>query len=552
MENTFYNSIEYDLSHNMADNSIMENYKIEKEIYRSNNSYIYLITNLTSNKLQILKAIKLIDGVEFDIELVKNIKHGNLPEIYDYYYSDIFLYLVKEYIVGDNLEEIINTSGPLTEEVGLDYIKQLVNVLDHLHNYKDSTIIYRDLKPSNIIVTASGKLMLIDLITLREKKDQVSTDTFYIGSHGYAAPEQYGFLQSSEKADIYALGACFYFIMTGKHPVNDSGISQQLNDVESVSEKVKKVISKATSFSPDKRYDSITEITEELNNKLTIINRKMILVSCLGILSVIVMVIILFQNIDKTAQLSVSEETNENSIKEIFKPVSSGDINIDDMLVIESGILFELSESNIMNIRLEREEMSEELKAFKYISVSSDYAPFMKDYLGDMASQAIIKGYGFEEYDSYGFGSVLDDRTHLGIIIYDEWKYPIGYYFYNNIETYELIMTDEGSVNFPLEGMMLIEGDISIEYNKDYASITVLGDYDFSKIAVWGTDNVLDERLALKLKADVEKGAGVYDYLNDRFDTGYGDIGSFLGQSWMIFLLDDQLNVVSEYAIYND
>ncbi|HEX7734019.1 MAG TPA: protein kinase [Ktedonobacteraceae bacterium] len=164
----------------------------------------------------------LADGVEaFKNEalLLAGLRHEHLPRIYEHFAEDERWYLVMDYIEGETLEERMDKArdGSLPQIMALKIALQLCDVLHYLHTRKPP-IIFRDLKPSNIILTPEGNLFLIDFGIARHFKPGQAKDTVAFGSPGYAAPEQYGKAQTTPRADLYSLGSILHQMLSGADP----------------------------------------------------------------------------------------------------------------------------------------------------------------------------------------------------------------------------------------------------------------------------------------------------------------------------------------------
>ena len=169
-----------------------------------------------------LSAQENADGVEaFKKEalLLADLMHPSLPRIYDHFSENNRWYLVMDYIEGETLEAYLSkqTGGYLPLAQSLDIALQLCDVLGYLHT-RQPPIIFRDLKPLNIMRTHSGHLYLIDFGIARHFTPGQTKDTIAFGSPGYAAPEQYGKTQTTPRSDIYSLGATLYQMLTGSDP----------------------------------------------------------------------------------------------------------------------------------------------------------------------------------------------------------------------------------------------------------------------------------------------------------------------------------------------
>lgn len=154
-----------------------------------------------------------------EAELLAQLKHSNMPGVFDFFEENSKAYLVMDFIKGSTLERVLEiTGGPLDEALVMRWALQLCDVLHYLHT-RQPPIIFRDLKPSNVMVTEEMQIKLIDFGIARIFKVQADTDTHTLGSRSYAAPEQYGASQSDARTDIYALGATLYKLLTGMTPL---------------------------------------------------------------------------------------------------------------------------------------------------------------------------------------------------------------------------------------------------------------------------------------------------------------------------------------------
>ncbi len=169
-----------------------------------------------------LSQREIEEGVEaFKREalMLAGLMHEHLPRIYDHFEEDGRWYLVMDYIEGETLEEHFSRSrdGSLPLVMALKIALQICEVLDYLHT-RQPPIIFRDLKPANIILTPKGDIFLIDFGIARHFKPGQARDTIAFGSPGYAAPEQYGKAQTTPRADIYSLGAILHQMLSGTDP----------------------------------------------------------------------------------------------------------------------------------------------------------------------------------------------------------------------------------------------------------------------------------------------------------------------------------------------
>lgn len=153
-----------------------------------------------------------------EINILKDLRHSSIPRVFDFFIFEGGHYMVMEWVDGENLEEKLRNKGRITQAEALDYLKKLANVLCYLQGAL-KRVIYRDIKPSNIIVNENGNLKLIDFGISRYFSPEKKKDTHILGTPGYAPPEAYSGTQTDYSADIYSLGATFYHLTTGEDPV---------------------------------------------------------------------------------------------------------------------------------------------------------------------------------------------------------------------------------------------------------------------------------------------------------------------------------------------
>ncbi len=154
-----------------------------------------------------------------EINILKDLRHSGIPRVFDFFIFEGRHYMVMEWVEGENLEEMLERKGRISQDEALEYMKKLTNVLCYLQGTL-KRVIYRDIKPSNIIVNENGSLKLIDFGISRYYSPEKKKDTHILGTPGYAPPEAYsGNEQTDFSADIYSLGATFYHLTTGEDPV---------------------------------------------------------------------------------------------------------------------------------------------------------------------------------------------------------------------------------------------------------------------------------------------------------------------------------------------
>ena len=152
-----------------------------------------------------------------ELNVLKRLKHEGIPEVYDFFICKGRHYLVMEWVKGKNLLSLLEERDRINELEALDYMEQVTDILIYLQK-NERKMIYKDLKPSNIILQSNGKIKLIDFGTARYYSPKKKKDTRVLGTPGYAAPEAYTGAQTDFSSDIYSLSATFYHLATGEEP----------------------------------------------------------------------------------------------------------------------------------------------------------------------------------------------------------------------------------------------------------------------------------------------------------------------------------------------
>lgn len=256
-------------------------YEILKEIGRGGMSVVYLAMDNRLNKSVAVKDIRkedhinqelLMNSLVAEANTLKKLDHAFLPKIYDIIESGEDIYVVMDYIDGETLQEKFNREGPISAEYVIDWAKKLSDVLNYLHTRKPNPIIYRDMKPGNIMLTPEGDIKLIDFGISREYKEESITDTTSLGTKIYAAPEQLIGKQTDARTDIYSLGLTIYYLVTGKSIAEPPFEIMPIRYWDpTLPEALEYIIDKCTRSEPNDRYQSCEELLYDLENinKLT-------------------------------------------------------------------------------------------------------------------------------------------------------------------------------------------------------------------------------------------------------------------------------------------
>lgn len=190
---------------------------------------------------------------------------SGIPKVYRIFEENGKVYLVREYIEGMSLAQMVLQKGGISEAEICRISRKICQTAEQFQN-PDEPMIHRDIKPENIVVTPGGEVVFIDFGTMRSYKKDGSRDTFVVGTRGTAAPEQYGYTQTDQRTDVYAIGQTMLYMVSESYEMN------QLSEC-AVSRRMKKIIEKACSFEPDKRYGDAAQLRRAVE-KCQANNRK--------------------------------------------------------------------------------------------------------------------------------------------------------------------------------------------------------------------------------------------------------------------------------------
>ncbi|MFA7337727.1 MAG: serine/threonine-protein kinase [Candidatus Obscuribacterales bacterium] len=196
-----------------------------------------------------------------EAKVLSKLQHPNIVLVLDSFREDEEYYLVMEYVEGHNLHDMLKErEEPFSEDQVLTWSKQICDVLHYLHSH-DPPVIYRDLKPSNVMIDTKDNVKLVDFGIARLYQDD--GDNTHVVSQGYSPPEQY-WGGADPRSDIYALGATMYFLLTGQEPLALTVCSPRDVD-EEISEAADLIVSRATQQDVYLRYQSALEMKDELD-----------------------------------------------------------------------------------------------------------------------------------------------------------------------------------------------------------------------------------------------------------------------------------------------
>lgn len=252
-------------------------YEILKLIGKGGMSEVYLAMDKNLNKQWAVKEIKrqarnrnnevIVQSAIAEANMMKKLDHPCLPRIVDIINRDDVIYVVMDYIEGEPLNKVLDRYGAQTQDIVIAWAEDLCGVLDYLHA-QNPPIIYRDMKPANIMLQPNGNIKLIDFGIAREYKEQNLEDTVSLGTKGYAAPEQFGGKgQTDRRTDIYCLGVTLYHLLTGKNPCEPPYEIYPIRYWNpELSAGLENIILKCTQLNPNDRFDSCAELMYALRH----------------------------------------------------------------------------------------------------------------------------------------------------------------------------------------------------------------------------------------------------------------------------------------------
>jgi serine/threonine protein kinase len=228
------------------------------------------LKEMSEQKIPLEEREKVLKSFDQEAELLASLRHPNLTRVTDRFEEHGRHYMVMEFIEGKTLDELLgNQMEPFSEAQVLQWAAQLCEVLSFLHSQKPQPIIYRDIKPGNIMVVSdTDRVKLIDFGIARFYKRGKNKDTIPFGTEGYAPPEQYGKAQTDARSDVYALGATLHQMLTLEEPgSNLMNLPKVRKRNPDVSERVADAIDKAVKLNKEDRHQSMADMWEALSGE---------------------------------------------------------------------------------------------------------------------------------------------------------------------------------------------------------------------------------------------------------------------------------------------
>jgi len=205
-----------------------------------------------------------VQNFKVEAKMLWGLNHANLPAFTGFFSESSRYFMVMEYIDGFTLEDLLERNGaPFPERRVLGWARQLCDVLEYLHS-QSPPIIFRDMKPGNVMLTRDGRIKLIDFGIARFFRSTSPQDTQLLGTPGFAPPEQYGKAQTDERSDIYSLAMTLFQLLTNTFSETGFGLKNVRAANPQISPTVARALEKATSLSPDDRYPDIASLRRAL------------------------------------------------------------------------------------------------------------------------------------------------------------------------------------------------------------------------------------------------------------------------------------------------
>lgn len=432
---------------------------------------IYIVKNMKTGHVAVEKLIR---SEQKQIYLaIKEIDQLNLPKIYDVFDEGGECVVLREYVEGESLQDYQNESRIFENTEIKSIATQICDALIALHHHIPP-IIHRDVKLSNVIMTDDGNIKLLDFDAARFYDENANNDTVEIGTHGYAAPEAYGFHQTDARSDIYSLGVLLNLLITGKKP------NEQL-----AKGRFRNIIKKCTDLSPRKRYRSVTL----LKRAISIGRRSLIVVPMIAI-AVLILAVTLhpwIQPDDNAGNLIATQESSGNMISKNSLDALSAPLRA----VAEVWDTYDL--------------------AYPKDDVSSEYIDyFLFCYCNEHLFQDMQEYDGIDFYSSYQM--TQSELNELLSSVFGEAKFDLEQYAPQNDNI--VIRQDDFyyiAISEPPFTQLAYMGEAPLEYDAD-------SEYTYTSITQWPgeTASIVDVYVTLIKNDDSSYG---YNINSVRFGT---------------------------------
>ena len=253
-------------------------YRVGQVLGSENNTVSYLVTNEQNSQQWVMRTWNktakgyvpsVRDLIIKETKMIMELRHPMIPLIDDIVENDQYICVIREYIPGDTLGEIVRHHGAQPPLLVMSWAMQICSVLKYLHGQSPARV-YRDMKPGNLVLRPDGSLMLKEFNTMRIYNPAKKGDTYCLGTRGYAAPEQYGGMgQTDARTDIFGLGMTMYHLLTGRDPEVLAEDPKPIRKYDSaLSAGMEKIVGKCIEPDPKKRFQSCDALLKAMNEEL--------------------------------------------------------------------------------------------------------------------------------------------------------------------------------------------------------------------------------------------------------------------------------------------
>lgn len=254
---------------------VFEKYEVIRHLKETKEVTVTLVEHIKLHTKWIIKKVKKNDVMQIgEIEVLKKLHHPAIPRIVDIIEEDEYIYIIREFIEGKPMNEYMEIQGVFDEREAIRIGIRLCEILDYMHTNQETPIIYRDMKPSNIILR-KDMIYVIDFGIARYYQSNSIEDTHYLGTVGFAAPEQFGYEQSDERTDIYGVGSTLYYMLTQKDLERPPYVHPPIRKIrKELTEAIEKILMRCMTVEKVNRYQTAIELKEELQQLIVLETHK--------------------------------------------------------------------------------------------------------------------------------------------------------------------------------------------------------------------------------------------------------------------------------------
>jgi len=239
--------------------ALRESYTVVSCISVSEKSETYEVVGKRDNVKYILKVIQSADAsLSYEDDVLRALDHPAIPKLIESVHAGGKRYVVRQFFIGYPLSQPLNFGRTFKRSETIELARKLCDILQYLHS-RPVPIVYRDIKPQNIVITPEGDVKLVDFDIARLYDTASGTDTVYYGTREYSPPEQFGYCQTDARTDVYAVGVLMTHMLTGSPDIG--GIPQLENRA------MRALLTRCTQFAPKDRFPDIRSLQKALDRQ---------------------------------------------------------------------------------------------------------------------------------------------------------------------------------------------------------------------------------------------------------------------------------------------